>query len=122
MEVVLGAILFSVVILGLALVSYYHEMSLRQYRDRNAARLLLQQEMERVMAHHYPNLEEAAGLKTIPFRRELDGVVSEQDFEIETEVTENPNRIEKTVVSTVRYQANNETLEITARCLLYATH
>ena len=61
LEVLLASLLFAISFAGIAAGWRFHELSLQKYRNRNAAKFLLQQEMERLMAYSYYGLEASAG-------------------------------------------------------------
>jgi prepilin-type N-terminal cleavage/methylation domain-containing protein len=117
LEVLLASIIFSITFAGLAASWKYHELSLRKYRNRNAARFLLSQEMERVMAHPYSNLQDGVQDTTQWLYREIDGVVSKQAFEISGDVDENAEETLKDVTIAVTFEENNEvrTMELRSR-------
>lgn len=89
LEVLLASLLFAISFAGIAAGWRFHELSLQKYRNRNAAKFLLQQEMERLMAHSYYGLEAGAGTSTRLLQREIDGVASPQEFTVESQVVEN---------------------------------
>lgn len=115
LEVLLASIIFAITFAGLAASWKYHELSLRKYRNRNAARFLLSQEMERVMAHPYGNLEDGVQNTTQWLYREIDGVVAKQAFELSGEVDENADETLKDITIKVTFEENNEVREMELR-------
>jgi type II secretion system protein I len=112
LEVLLATMIFAVTFAGLAASWSYHELGLRKFRNRNAARFIVEQEMERVMAHPYSVLEDALDNRTQSLQREIDGQVSIQDFEVSGEIVENADETLKDVTITVTFTENNETRKL----------
>lgn len=109
LEVLLATLIFAISFAGIAAGWRYHELALRQYRNRNAARFLLQQEAERVMAHPYVNLEDAVGTSVHTLKRTIDGAVVAQEFAVESRVQENAGRTLKSLVVSVTFMERNQT-------------
>jgi len=108
LEVLLGAILFASVFSGLAASWTYHEHSLKKFRNRNAARHLIEQEMERILAHRYNGLEDEAGTRVLTMTREIDGQAVDQAFTVESEVAENDEHTLKDITVTLSFKESNE--------------
>ncbi len=109
LEVLLASLIFTISFAGIAAGWRYHELALRQYRNRNAARFLLQQEAERVMAHPYVSLEDAVGTSVHTLNRTIDGTVVTQEFTVESQVQENAGRTLKSLAVSVTFTERNQT-------------
>ncbi len=119
LEVLLGAMLFASVFAGLAASWMYHEQSLKKFRNRNAARHLLQQEMERITAQRYGNLENAIDNRTLWLAREIDGQEIRQEFLVSNQVVENADETLKDVVVTLEFDEKNETKRLVLRSRVF---
>ena len=108
LEVLLGALLFASVFSGLAAAWTYHEQSLKKFRNRNAARDLIEQEMERILARRYGTLETEAGTRVLTMIREIDGQPVEQEFTVESVVVENAENTLKDITVTLTFTESNE--------------
>lgn len=125
LEVLLAGILFAIVIGGVAMGWLYHEKSLEKYRNRNMARLMLQQEMEKVLAGSYFELENRVTCKDpatnghTPIQqaltRSIDSVNTEQDFTIESDVQENASKTLKTITVKVTFTEKNQEHTLTVQ-------
>lgn len=119
LEVLMGAILFASVFAGLAASWMYHERSLKKFRNRNAARFLIQQEMERITAQRYGNLEKAINDRTLWLAREIDGQEARQEFRVSSQVVENADETLKDVVVTLEFEERNETKKLVLRSRVF---
>lgn len=118
-EVLLGALLFASVFSGLAASWHYQEKSLKQYRNRNAARYILQKEVERVLAKGFYNIEVGTAKNSFKLIRKLDGEKVEQIFEVETKVTQNSVKNLKYLSFTISFNENNETKKLNVRSSVF---
>lgn len=107
--------LFAISFAGVAAGWQYHEFSLQKYRNRNAARFLMTQEVERVLAHSYVGLENGVGSGVRVLEREIDGVSSSQEFLVESEVVENTAKTLKDITVTVTFTERNQTQRLVVR-------
>lgn len=114
LEVLLAALMFAAIIGGLATTWRFHERSVQKYRNRNAAQLILTQEMERITAHPYTNLEDAVRTVTIPLIRSIDNVETEVPFVVSSSVSEHPSRALKDINVTVTFVEQNQSLTLRA--------
>jgi hypothetical protein len=119
MEVLLASIIFASVIGGLAAAWTFQERSIKKYRNRNAARMLIEQEMARLTAHTYSNLQDAARDTTLTLNREVDGVVTSKSFESKTEVIENADKTLKDITMTLTFTEQNEQKSMVLRTRVY---
>lgn len=92
---------------------------MKKYRNRNAARLMAEQELGRLTAHNYTNLEDAARDTTLTLNREVDGVVTPMSFDTVTNIKENKERTLKDVTITVGFSESNEEKSFTLRTRVY---
>ena len=115
LEVLLASMLFAVVIGGVAATWRYHELSLEKYKNRNAARFILQTEMGEVMARSYVTVDLRSGTTVQAIERMIDGVTARQEFTVTTSVEENAARTLKTITVTVSFSEKNQTQTLTVR-------
>lgn len=115
LEVLVGAVLFASIFAGLAASWMYHEQSLKKFRNRNAARHLLQQEMERITAQKYANLESAIDNRTLWLAREIDGQEIRQEFQVLGQVVENTDETLKDITVTLTFEEANEVRTLVLR-------
>lgn len=111
--------IFATAIGGVAASWKYQERSIKKYRNRNAARMMAQQEMTRLTAHSYVNLEDAARSTTLTLNRELDGVVIPKDFVANTLIVENADGTLKDVTITLTYEEQNDNRQFVLRTRVY---
>lgn len=111
--------IFAVVVGGVAASWQYQERSMRKYRNRNAARLLASQEMSRLTAHTYTNLEDASRNTTLTLNREVDGVVTPQEFTTTTTIVENADETLKDITVLISFVESNESKSFTLRTRVY---
>lgn len=111
--------IFATAIGGVAASWKYQERSIKKYRNRNAARMLAQQEMSRLTAHLYTNLEDAARSTTLTLNREVDGVVTPKQFQTTTTVVENADETLKDIAIEITYEEQNETKKFVVRTRMY---
>ena len=107
--------LFASVFAGLAASWLYHEHSLKKFRNRNAARYLVEQEMERLTAQRYANLEEAIDNRSLWLSREIDGKEIKQEFQVTSQVVENPEETLKDITITLTFNESNESKTLLLR-------
>lgn len=119
LEVLLAALIFATVVGSVAASWKYQERSMKKYRNRNAARLMAEQELGRLTAHNYTNLEDAARDTTLTLNREVDGVVTPMSFDTVTNIKENKERTLKDVTITVGFSESNEEKSFTLRTRVY---
>ncbi len=114
LEVVFGALLFSMVMVGLATGWSLHERSVKKYRDQNLARTLLQNEMEVLRSTDYHELEAYADTvnasPAVEVQRSVDGQATLRTYRREITVTEESNRDVKDVVVKVSFVDDRDTL------------
>ena len=115
LEVLLASIIFSSIIGGLAVAWRFHEKSLQKYRNQNAARTILTQELERICAHTYENLDEAVGTRSFDLIRTVDGVATTETFTVTSTLSENSEGSLKDIVATVSFVDQGETHSFTVR-------
>ena len=93
---------------------------LRQFFSLSApARMLAQQEMSRLTAPLYTNLEDAARSTTLTLNREVDGVVTPKQFQTTTTVAENADETLKDIAIEITYEEQNETKKFVVRTRMY---
>lgn len=114
LEVMFAALIFASVIGGIAVTWRFHERSVQKYRNRNAAQLILSQEMERITAHPYTNLEDARRTVTIPLVRSINGVETAVPFQVSSDIYEHPSRRLKDITVSVTFTEQNQTLTLSA--------
>ena len=121
LEVLLASIIFATAIGGVAASWKYQERSIKKYRNRNAARMLAQQEMTRLTAHRYANLEDAKSLgnTTLVLNREIDGVTTPKEFFSQTTIVENADETLKDITVSLTYEEQNETRQFVLRTRVY---
>lgn len=119
LEVLLAAMIFATAIGGVAASWKYQERSIKKYRNRNAARMLAQQEMSRLTAHLYTNLNDASRDTTLTLNREVDGVVTPKEFHTNTTIVENADETLKDITIEVTYNEQNETKKFVVRTRRY---
>lgn len=115
LEVLLASLIFSSVIGGLAAAWRFHEKSLQKYRNQNAARTILTQELERICAHTYENLDEAVGTRSFDLIRTVDGVATTETFTVTSTLSENSEGSLKDIVATVKFVDQGENHDFTVR-------
>jgi hypothetical protein len=111
--------IFATAIGGVAASWKYQERSIKKYRNRNAARMMAQQEMTRLTAHSYVNLEDAERDTTLVLNREIDGVTIPKEFFSDTTIVENADETLKDITVSLTYNEQNETKEFTLRTRVY---
>ena len=113
--------IFATAIGGVAASWKYQERSIKKYRNRNAARMLAQQEMTRLTAHSYANLEDAKSLgdATLVLNREIDGVTIPKEFFSKTTIVENADETLKDITVSLTYKEQNETKQFVLRTRMY---
>lgn len=109
LEVLLATVIFAITFFSLAASWRYHELSLRKYRNRNAARFLLSQEMERIMSYPYSVMSSGLDDRTQDLRREIDGLETVQTFGISGEIEENADETLKDVTVRVTFDEMGQT-------------
>lgn len=101
LEVLVGAFLLSMVVLGVSSVWIQHQRAYRQTRDRMVADFLLQREMERVVAGGFSGLPDIAdeAPNIIEIKRGTPGGVSTVVYETDVSMSSNVDEsIRKAVV------------------------
>jgi prepilin-type N-terminal cleavage/methylation domain-containing protein len=122
LEVILAVMLFAIVFTGIAAAWAFHEKSMRQYRDKNTARLLAKTEMERGLAFGFFFVDNAARSHVVKLRRTVDGRDSTKDFTVTTEVSESIPGSLKEITVTVDYLSPTSPGKLVLRSRVYRTH
>lgn len=115
----MASVIFATTVGGLAASWKYQERSIKKYRNRNAARILAQQEMSRLTAHLYPNLEKASRDTSLILNREVDGIVTPKEFYCATTVVENSDETLKDIIIELTYDEQNETKRFVLQTRMY---
>jgi prepilin-type N-terminal cleavage/methylation domain-containing protein len=122
LEVLIGAFVLSVVLLGVGSVWLQHQRAYLKTRDRMICDFLLQSEMERVVAGGYSSLPGIAAepAEVVTVRRRTPAGISLAEYRTDVSMTENSEGSLRKALVTVSYdEPGGETVEISAETDLF---